>query len=98
VQKLYELVKHRNDVQVITLNADEDPGLVEPFLAANHFTFPVLMAARDYVASHANGELGIPQNWLVDHALILREKSTGFDNHILDWPKAMLDKLVSNRQ
>jgi thiol-disulfide isomerase/thioredoxin len=98
VQKLYELVKHRNDVQVITLNADEDPGLVEPFLAANRFTFPVLMAARDYVASHATGELGIPQNWLVDHALILREKSTGFDNHILDWPKAMLDKLVSNRQ
>lgn len=98
VQKLYELAKTRNDIQVITLNFDEDPGLVEPFLAACHYTFPVLMSARDYAASHVAGELGIPQNWLVDHTLILSEKSIGFDSMIPDWPKAMLDKLNPSRQ
>lgn len=93
VQRLYELVKSRNDVQVITLNFDEDPGLVEPFLSAYHYTFPVLMSARDFAASVVQGELGIPQNWLVDRSAILREKSIGFDDKI-DWPKAMLEKLA----
>jgi hypothetical protein len=80
---------------VITLNLDEDPGLVEPFLAAYHYTFPVLMSARDYAARQATGDLVIPQNWLVDRTLTLREKSAGFDSTIPDWPKAMLDKLAS---
>ena len=60
VQKLYDLVKNRSDIQVITFNADQDPGLVEPFLAANHFSFPVLMSALDYAAGQAVGEVGIP--------------------------------------
>jgi thiol-disulfide isomerase/thioredoxin len=94
VQKLYELAKDRDDIQVITLNLDEDPGLVDPFLAAYHYTFPVLMSARDYAAGQAIGDLAIPQNWLVDRTLILREKSAGFDSTIPDWPKAMLDKLL----
>jgi thiol-disulfide isomerase/thioredoxin len=94
VQKLYELAKSRNDIQVITLNFDEDPGLVEPFLAAYHYTFPVLMSARDYAARIVQEELVIPQNWLVDRSVILREKSIGFDDKIPDWPKAMLEKLA----
>jgi thiol-disulfide isomerase/thioredoxin len=94
VQKLYELAKSRNDVQVITLNFDEDPGLVEPFLTAYHYTFPVLMSARDYAASVVQGELGVPQNWLVDRSAILREKSIGFDDKIPDWSRAMLEKLA----
>jgi thiol-disulfide isomerase/thioredoxin len=97
VQKLYELVKNRSDVQVITLNFDQDPGLVEPFLAAYHYTFPVLMSAGAYASSHVTGELGIPQNWLVDRTGILREKSVGFDSTIPDWPKAILDKLTPSR-
>jgi thiol-disulfide isomerase/thioredoxin len=98
IQKLYELTKDRDDIEVITLNLDEDPGLVEPFLAAYHYTFPVLMSARVYAAQQATEGLVIPQNWLVDRTLILREKSAGFDSTIPDWPKAMLDKLASIRQ
>jgi thiol-disulfide isomerase/thioredoxin len=98
VQKLYEVVKNRNDIQVITLNFDEDPGLVEPFLAAYRYTFPVLMSAGRYAAGDVAGELGIPQNWVVDRTVILREKSIGFDSTIPDWPTAMLDRLAPSRQ
>jgi thiol-disulfide isomerase/thioredoxin len=94
VQKLYELAKSRDDVQVITLNFDEDPGLVEPFLSSYHYTFPVLMSARDFAESVVQGELGVPQNWLVDRSAMLRERSIGFDDKIPDWPKAMLEKLA----
>ncbi|HEV1284509.1 MAG TPA: hypothetical protein VNU44_04335 [Bryobacteraceae bacterium] len=83
---------------MITLNFDEDPGLVEPFLAAYHYTFPVLMSAGRYAAGHVAGELGIPQNWLVDPTVILREKSVGFDSTIPDWSTAMLDKLAPSRR
>jgi thiol-disulfide isomerase/thioredoxin len=34
LQKLYEQVKNRDDIQVITLNVDEDLSLVEPFLGS----------------------------------------------------------------
>ncbi len=40
VQKLYDLTKTSKDVQVITLNIDEDPGLVDPFLAAKWLQLP----------------------------------------------------------
>ena len=94
VQKLYDLTRGRKDAQVITLNIDEDPGLVEPFLAANAYTFPVLMAAGEY-AGQMTGVLSIPQNWVVDQVATLLEKSSGFDK-IADWPKHMFDKLARN--
>ncbi len=95
VQKLYDLTKKQKDLQVITLNIDEDPGLVEPFLAANGYSFPVLMSAGEY-AGQTTGVLSIPQNWVVDRVATLREKSSGFDDKIADWPKQMFDKLAQN--
>jgi len=96
VQRLYQLIKDRADIQIVTLNLDPDPGLVEPFLAANHYTFPVLMDAERYAGSLATGSLAIPQNWLVDRRMILRQKSEGFDDKIPDWPGAMLQKLTTS--
>jgi thiol-disulfide isomerase/thioredoxin len=94
VQKLYDLTKQQKDVQVITLNIDEDPGLVEPFLAANGYLFPVIMSSGEYVEAQTTKMLSIPQNWVVDAGGRLREKSSGFDDKIPDWPKEMLDKLT----
>jgi hypothetical protein len=58
----------------------------------------VLIDERDHDASQVAGELVIPQNWLVDRSLILREKSVGFDSMIPEWPKARLDKLALSQQ
>lgn len=91
-QELYELVRERSDIQVITLNLDENPGEVQPFLTAHHYTFPVV-PARSYVLDFA-GSFTIPENWLVDSAGMLQQKSVGFDAKAQDWPKQMLEKLA----
>jgi thiol-disulfide isomerase/thioredoxin len=96
VQKLFDLTRQQKGVQVITLNIDEDPGLVEPFLAANGYTFPVLMSSAEYAGAQT-GPLSIPQNWIVDRIAILREKSSGFDDKISDWPRQILGKLTEGR-
>jgi thiol-disulfide isomerase/thioredoxin len=92
VQKLYELVKGRQDIQMITLNADQNPGEVQPFLTEHHYTFPVVMARR-YLEDFP-GSFPIPQNWMVDRAGILQQKSVGFDTKVVDWPKEMLERLT----
>lgn len=94
LQKLHELARNQKDVQVVTLNVDEDPGLVEPFLKSNGLTFPVLTSAGGYVAK-VTERLDIPQNWVVDRTGTVREESAGFDPGTVDWPTEMLRKLIA---
>jgi thiol-disulfide isomerase/thioredoxin len=64
LEKLYEKVKDRSDLQILTLTIDEDLGAVAPFMKGNGYTFPVLPAY-----SFVTGLLdlvGIPQNWILD--------------------------------
>jgi len=42
IQKLYEKVKSRSDIQLLTINVDENLGVVEPFMRENGYNFPVL--------------------------------------------------------
>jgi len=44
VQKLFDQVKDRRDVQTISISVDENPGVIAPFLKENHYTFPVIFA------------------------------------------------------
>jgi glutaredoxin len=48
---LYELSLKHDGIQVITLNVDENPGELEPFLKSRKYTFPVVMAAGNPVLS-----------------------------------------------
>ena len=64
LQKLYEQAKDREDIQIITLNIDEDKSLVEPFLKSNNFSFPALFA-QPFVEKFA-GKIGIPTTWISD--------------------------------
>jgi thiol-disulfide isomerase/thioredoxin len=93
LQKLYELSKTREGIQVITLNIDENPGEVEPFMKARNYTFPVVMTAHKYVED-MTGQSGIPMNWLVDGSGVLQQKSVGFDSKVADWPAQMLERLA----
>lgn len=90
--KLQELAKGRDDVQVVTLNVDDNPGLVAPFLAEYHATTPTLLGGRDYVSGFI-GMLGVPQNWLVDRDGVVRKKTHGYYGPA-DWPRRMLDELL----
>lgn len=88
---LYDLVKDKPGIQVITLNIDDNPGAVEPVVKAGGYTFPVI-PARDWVSAFA-APLGVPQNWLVDPNGVVRQTSGGFEASP-DWAKRMLDKLT----
>jgi hypothetical protein len=70
LQKLYEQVKNRNDIQILTFVSDDDPGVVGPFLKDKGYTFPVLPIVNDAAIDDAmnlpNG--GIPQTWILDRS------------------------------
>jgi len=64
VEKLYQMTKDRKDIQVVTFNLDENPGLVQPFLSEHQYEFPVLLA-HSFINSMLD-RIGIPQNLIVD--------------------------------
>ncbi len=93
LQKLYEKVKDRSDVQVITFNTDDNPGLIEQFMKENKYTFPVL-PARSYVDKIVPS-LSIPRNWIVNKQAILKRESVGFiTSSEGDWVEKMLNTMV----
>ena len=93
LQKLYDQVKDRSDVQILTFNIDEDAGLVAPFLKEKGYTFPVVVA-YNYVNSLLDS-IGIPQNWIVDPMGVWRWTQLGFDSAETDWSQSMLQRLES---
>lgn len=56
---------------------DENPGLVEPFLAETKLSLTVL-PAYSYVTDTLKVE-GIPQNWIIDPKGVIKLKGTGYD-------------------
>jgi thiol-disulfide isomerase/thioredoxin len=93
LQKLYDQVKDRSDIQILTFNIDEDAGLVAPFLKEKGYTFPVVVA-YNYVNSLLDS-IGIPQNWIVDPMGVWRWTQLGFDSAETDWSQSMLQRLES---
>jgi thiol-disulfide isomerase/thioredoxin len=94
LEKLYERVKDRSDLQILTLTIDEDLGAVAPFMKEKGYTFPVLPAS-----SFVTGLLdlvAIPQNWIVDAKGEWRW--TGAPPvPDAEWEEAMLKQLESAR-
>ena len=58
------MTKERKDIQVVTFNLDENPGLVQPSLEEHEYKFPVLLA-HSFLSAMLD-RIGIPQNWIVD--------------------------------
>ena len=90
LQKLYEQTKSRKDLQILTLNIDEDPGLIEPFMKEKGYTFPVV-PAYSYVVNLLNG-FAIPQNWVLDAKGQWDWTQVGYGSDDT-WVKDMLAKL-----
>jgi thiol-disulfide isomerase/thioredoxin len=93
-QMLYEQTKDRTDVALLTLNVDDEVGLVEPFVKGKNYSFPVLLAGS-YV-NRVVDTLGIPQNWIVDKTGIWQWQQLGYDGDP-DWERGMLEKIGATR-
>jgi thiol-disulfide isomerase/thioredoxin len=94
VQKFYEKVKNRSDIQVLTFDIDEDLGQVAPYLKDKGYTFPVL-PAYSTVVSLLDG-FAIPQNWVVDPQGNWRWKQIGYATESdADFEKDILARVES---
>lgn len=61
----------------MSLNIDDNPGLVAPFLKEHQISLTVI-PAYSYVRDTLKVN-GIPQNWIVDPAGVVRLKGIGYD-------------------
>ncbi|HEU4508921.1 MAG TPA: redoxin family protein [Pyrinomonadaceae bacterium] len=88
VQKLRERLKDRKDVLVITLNIDDEVGMVEPFMKDNKYNFPTLLAQT---FAEQQGVTSIPRNWVVSSDGKVMFEGIGFDNDGEGFLKKALD-------
>jgi thiol-disulfide isomerase/thioredoxin len=95
LQQLYEQVRNRGDVQVITLNVDENLSLVEPYLKENKYTFPSLFA-KSFVEAFA-GPIPIPTTWTSDALGTIRLEALGFGGDGSQWVTQKLKQMESIR-
>jgi len=90
LQALYEKIKDRSDVQVLTFNIDDEVGDVAPYMSKNKYTFPVLLA-RNYV-DDLLPLISIPRVWIVDASGKWRWEQIGFGDDA-KWESEILEKL-----
>jgi thiol-disulfide isomerase/thioredoxin len=76
IQKLHDRYRGRADVLVVSMNVDDNPGIVASLVQSHSYSFPVLLG-RDYVAS-VTTEMEVPLNWIVDPRGTLRKEQRGF--------------------
>ena len=88
-----ESYKDRTDVQFITFNMDENPGLIEPAMRDLKISLTVL-PAYTYVKDTLQ-VMGIPQNWIVDAGGTIRAKA--YDASSGDWAAGMSEAIEKYR-
>ncbi len=93
LEKLYEQTKDRSDIAILTLNFDDEPGLIEPFVKKKGYTFPVLPAYAFLV--NKIDVNSIPRNWVVNPNGKWQWEEIGFYSGEADWEKSMLERLDS---
>ena len=91
MQKLYEAVKDRSDVQAVSLSMDENPAIVAGFMKERKLSFPVLVS-KSYV-ERVLPEVILGQTWLVDRSASIRLRRLNGPYLQQVWVDAALDKL-----
>ena len=94
LQKLIEQYKSHPDVQFLTLNMDENPGLLEPFLKEHQLNL-IVLPAYNYMEDTLK-VFGIPQNWIVDGGGVVRLKGIGYDS-TEKWEQGMRDAIEKHK-
>ncbi len=72
-----ETYKDRTDVQFITFNMDDNPGLAEPYMKEHQLSL-IVVPAHTFV-NETLKIYAIPQNWIVDPHGAVRLKGIGYD-------------------
>jgi thiol-disulfide isomerase/thioredoxin len=96
VQKLYDSVKGRSDVVLVSLNLDEDPEKARKYVAENKLTIPVL-PANDYVRRTVGPSYSIPRSWIVGSQRLLTSELLGFGGSGEAWLKSALEEIEKGR-
>lgn len=96
LQKLYDRIKDRTDIQIVTWNVDDNVGAIDPFLKENKYTFPVLPA--QYLMDQLVPSLGIPLNWIVDESGLVVSERVGFGGDGEQWVNDTLAELEKARK
>ncbi|MEZ5402834.1 MAG: TlpA disulfide reductase family protein [Bryobacteraceae bacterium] len=76
VQKLYEQTKRHDGIAVISLNLDDNPGLIEPYMVEKGYTFPVLPALA--LMERLSLAISLPRNWVTNADGIVEWEQHGF--------------------
>jgi len=95
MQELYDRLKGRKDVQVVTFNVDDNVGLVAPFMKQNKYTFPVVPA--QFLVQQLAPSLAIPLNWIVDAGGAVRLESVGFSGEADKWVDRVVEAIEKVR-
>lgn len=95
LQKLIEQYKDRPDVVFLSLNLDDNPGLIAPIMAEQKLTFTVL-PAYSYVSDTLKMEF-VPQNWIVGPDGVIRLKGIGAYDSIEKWEPGMKEAIEKVR-
>jgi thiol-disulfide isomerase/thioredoxin len=94
LQKLYERIKGRSDVAVVALNVDDNPGLVEPFIKENGYTFPVVLGGSYWESLRLENN-GIPTNWIVEEKGVVRSELRGWSESSASGGKTWVDHALA---
>jgi thiol-disulfide isomerase/thioredoxin/tetratricopeptide (TPR) repeat protein len=90
-QKLYDKLKDRPDVVLLTFNVDESVAEIEPYMKKNGYTFPVIPAQA--LVNTVLPVVGIPRNWIFDTKGVFRWEQIGYNSSDADWEKKFLEVL-----
>ncbi len=91
LQKLYEKIADRKDVQVVSFNVDDNVGILAPFVKEKKLTFPVIPASA--LMEELVPMLGIPLNWIVDAQGVVRFEAVGFGGDGEKWIAGMMEAM-----
>lgn len=94
LERLYQKLKDRPGLLVLSLNIDDEIGMVQPYLDENKYTFPVLLA-KSYV-DELLPSISIPRNWIVDSSGKWRAEQIGF-GHDDNWEQSMIDRMEKTK-
>lgn len=84
LQKLHEQMKDRKDVLILTLNSDDEIGLVDPFMQDKKYSFTVI-PAQAYLQEM--NVYSIPRNWVINREGVMQFETVGFGGDGNEWLK-----------
>ncbi|MDQ2840988.1 MAG: TlpA family protein disulfide reductase [Acidobacteriota bacterium] len=78
IQTIFDQLKDRKDVQLLTVSVDDDFTWIARFAERQHYTFPII-AMTSAAVDKMVGVEGVPRTWIVDLTGSVRFEAIGYD-------------------